>query len=391
MGFLAGATYIGLKKAREQALDLGILFSRVPCAAAGLFTLNRIKTAPVVLSKQRLAKGRAQAIVVNSGCANACTGQQGLENAENMTSFTAKKLKIAPDDVLVASTGVIGEYLPMKLVRHGLHKISLATENGHNLARAILTTDTCPKEVALRFSLGKEDCDVTIGGTAKGAGMIHPDLATMLCFLTTDAAVEPGYLTRALKKAVDKSFNLITIDGDTSPNDSVIILANGLAGNHAIEEEKAGARDFEKALEDVCVRLAKWVVRDGEGVTRLIEVTVEGALSTEHARSAARTVAGSSLVKTAVNGSDPNWGRIIAALGRSGAEIDASKIEVYIRDTAIVQRGISATFDKQHVKGLLNDYEIPIRICLNMGKSSSTAWGCDLSADYVRINSEYTT
>ena len=390
-GFLAGATYIGLKNSGMEALDLSILFSREPCVAAGLFTTNRVKAAPVVLSQQRLNGGRAQAIVVNSGCANACTGEQGVADAEEMAALTARKLDLVPEDVLVASTGIIGSLLPMDLVRNGIDKVALSEECGHDMARAITTTDTFPKEIAVRVEAGQGKNEITIGGIAKGAGMIHPDLATQLCFLSTDAAVEYDFLRESLKKAVDVSFNMITVDGDTSPNDTVIILANGLAGNPTIKNGGPGASEFEKALEDVCLFLAKWLVRDAEGATRLIEVTVDGALTVAQARMGARTIAGSQLVKAAVHGSDPNWGRIIAALGRSGVEMVESKTDIYIRDDCLVRSGVAASFDRQHVKSLLDEPEVSIRICLNLGDASATAWGCDLSEEYVTINSEYTT
>lgn len=391
MGFVAGATYVGLKNGGRQALDLGVLASKVPCAAAGLFTTNRVKAAPVILCQQRLQSSRAQAIVVNSGCANACTGMQGILDAEQMAVLTAQKLRIPVESVLVASTGVIGETLPMKLIRNGIHKITLARENGHNLARAITTTDTFPKEIALRYRMQQDGGDITIGGIAKGAGMIHPSLATMLCFLTTDAAVEPEFLRKALRNAANATFNMITVDGDTSPNDSIIILASGLAGNESLASGSPGAQEFQKALDETCHYLARWIVRDGEGATKLIEVTVEGALTLPQARSAARTIASSPLVKTAVYGSDPNWGRIVAALGRSGADMDQSRVDLYIREVCLLKEGIPQPFDKAHLRSLLDDTDVPIRVCLNMGEASATAWGCDLSPEYVRINSEYTT
>lgn len=390
-GFLAGATCTGLKNSERESLDLGILYSRVPCAAAGVFTTNKVKAAPVVLCQRHLKDNRAQAIVVNSGCANACTGEQGMANAEEIASMTAKKLGLQTNEVLVASTGVIGTALPMERIRRGIENITTSSENGHKLARAIITTDTFPKEIALQIKLGQEESEITIGGIAKGAGMIHPDLATLLCFLTTDAAVAPGFLQKALKKAVDASFNMITVDGDTSPNDSVIILANGLVGNKLLENGGPGAEEFEKALEEVSLILAKEIVRDAEGATKTIEVTVDGALTIAQARSGARTVAGSPLVKAAVHGSDPNWGRIVAALGRSGVDMMESRIDLYIRDVCLVKAGGALPFDRHQVKSLLDDSEVPIRVCLNLGDASATAWGCDLSEEYVTINSEYTT
>lgn len=389
-GFLAGATCIGLKTAKGS-LDLGMLYSEVPCMAAGMFTLNRVRAAPVILSQRHLESNRAQAIVVNSGCANACTGEQGMADAEEMAALTARKLGLSPGDILVAGTGIIGVALPMQIVRSGIEKVSLSEGDGHKLAKAIMTTDTVPKETALRLGLGPGDSEIAIGGVAKGAGMIHPDLATQLCFLTTDAAVEPGFLRDALKEAVDASFNMITVDGDTSPNDSVIILANGLAGNKTIAHGEPAADAFREALAGACTFLAKSLVRDGEGATSLIEVVVDGALTVAQARMGARTVAGSPLVKAAVYGSDPNWGRIIAALGRSGIEMVESKTDLYIRDICLVKAGVAEPFDEKHVKSLLGEPEVSIRACLNLGDGSATAWGCDLTEDYVRINSEYTT
>lgn len=389
-GFVAGATYIGLKNASKEAPDLGILFSREPCAAAGLFTTNKVKAAPVTVCQRNLGGNRAQAIVVNSGCANACTGQQGMADAEATAALAAGKLGLSPEDVLVASTGVIGTTLPMELLQRGIERISLSENNGHELARAITTTDTFLKETAVRVGLGLAH-EAIIAGIAKGAGMIHPNLATLLCFLTTDAAVEPEFLKRALTKAVDASFNMITVDGDTSPNDSVIMLANGLAGNEAIAGGGPGADQFEKALEEVCLFLAKCVVRDGEGATKLIEVTVDGARTAEQARSGARTVAGSSLVKAAVHGSDPNWGRIVAALGKSEVEMVDSKLDLYIRDVCLIRGGVALPFDRSCVRSFLDHSDVPIRVCLNLGHASATAWGCDLSEEYVTINSEYTT
>ncbi len=386
-GFLAGATHAGLKT--RGGLDLGILYSEVPCVAAGLFTSNRIKAAPVLLCQKHIATGRGQAIVVNAGCANACTGGEGLEDAAEMASLGAKKLGISPQDVLVASTGVIGTRLPLELINAGLEKVALSKEGGHELAQAIITTDTFAKERAVALELGGEG--VIIGGIAKGAGMIHPDLATLLCFLATDAAIDAHFLEQALRQAADLSFNMITIDGETSPSDTLLILANGLADNRKIKEGSAEAKAFQAALDEVCIYLAKSIARDGEGATKLIEVAVEGALSAADARVAARTVACSPLVKAAVHGNDPNWGRIIAALGRSGAEIDGSKIDLFLNNICLMRGGLPHPFDEDEVKRAMKGGEVPIRVCLNLGSFAATAWGCDLSEEYVTINSEYTT
>ena len=388
-GFFAGATYAGIKTEGDGLLDLGILCSEVPCVAAGVFTTNKIKAAPVVLCQEKLAEGRAQAIVANSGCANACTGEQGMADSVEMADLTAKKLGISPQQVLVASTGVIGVSLPMESLRTGIEVILLAREGGHQLAEAIMTTDTFPKEIAVNVRLGEKE--VTIGGVAKGAGMIYPNLATLLCFLATDAAVDANFAQTALRKAVDDSFNMIAIDIDTSPNDMVLLLASGLAGDEPLEAGMAEAEVFQDALREVCLYLAKCIARDGEGATKFFEVRVEAALTLKDARLAARTIASSPLVKAAIHGSDPNWGRIIAALGRSGAEINPSKIDLYLKDICLFKAGSSTGFDEEEARTVLSDSEVSIRVCLNLGKESATAWGCDLSEEYVTINSAYVT
>ncbi len=381
-GFFAGATSAGINKKAAGKLDLAVLFSETPCVAAALFTTNRLKAAPVVLSQQRLKQGKAGAVVVNSGCANAFTGQRGLAHAVEMAKLTAEGIGISPEDVLVASTGVIGVPLPMKRIRSSIDQIILSRDGGHELAEAIMTTDTLPKEVAVRVKAGGSE--FTIGGATKGSGMIHPDLATLLCFLTTDAAVEKDFLQKALKQAVDVSFNMISIDGDTSPNDMVLVMANGLAGS-------APADAFQPALEQVCIYLAKAVARDGEGATRLIEVTVDGAASLSEARSAARTIVSSPLVKAAIHGADPNWGRIMAAVGRSGAEVEEAKIDLYIGNIPVVKAGSPLPFSKLSLIQLLKADEVSIRLNLNLGSGNATAWGCDLSEEYVTINSQYMT
>lgn len=388
-GFRAGATYAGIKKKANDALDLGILFSEVPCVAAALFTTNRIKAAPVVLSQKRLQSGRAVAVVVNSGCANACTGEQGLTDAAEMADLAAKGIGASPEDVLIASTGVIGVPLPMKLVRDGIEKIVLSTEGGHELARAMMTTDTLPKETAVITRVGESQ--FTIGGVAKGSGMIHPELATMLCFVTTDAAVNIDFLRVALRKAVDDSFNMVSIDGDNSPNDMVLIMANGLAGNRMIAQDSEQARAFQQALDQVCVYLAKCIARDGEGAGKLIEVTVDGALGIVEARLAARAIVSSPLVKAAVHGSDPNWGRIMAAVGRCGVEVVESKTDLYIGDICLLRAGEPLPFEREDIIAVLGSDEVPISLQLNLGTAMATAWGCDLSGEYVTINSKYTT
>ncbi|MBI4188491.1 MAG: bifunctional glutamate N-acetyltransferase/amino-acid acetyltransferase ArgJ, partial [Chloroflexi bacterium] len=384
-GFYAGATYAGIKKKNKDVLDLCILFSEEPCTAAALFTTNKIKSAPVLLCQQRLQNDRAVAIIANSGCANASTGEQGLADAAEMTALAADSLGTAPEDVLVASTGVIGQPLPMKLIKAGISQIVLSSDGGHELARAIMTTDTVPKEIAVRVKTNNGE--FTIGGVAKGSGMIHPNLATMFCFLTTDAAVEPDFLKSALRRSAGISFNMISVDTDTSPSDTVLLMANGLAGNKPISKNSQSADAFRQALEQVCVYLAKAIARDGEGATKLIEVTVNGAVSPTDAKLAARTVVSSPLVKTAVHGADPNWGRILAALGRSGAEVVESKIDLYIGKIGVVKGGSPLPYREQDVVKVFKQKEVPVNVYLNLGKASATAWGCDLSKEYVTINS----
>jgi len=385
-GFLAGAVQAGIKT--KNKLDLAILCSEVPCAVAGVFTTNRIKAAPVVLSQKHLSNGRAQAIIVNSGCANACVGEQGLADALEMARLTAAKLEIALDDVLVASTGVIGIPLPMDRVRDGIREIELNPEGGHHLVQAMMTTDTRPKEVAAQLDI--EGVKLTIAGVAKGAGMIHPDLATMLSFIATDALVGVDFLQSALNKAVEASFNMVSIDGETSPSDCVFLLANGLAGNRPIGFDNGEL--FQQALTDVCTYLTKCIAQDGEGATKLIEVAVEGARNQSEARQAALTIAGSPLVKAAIHGSDPNWGRIVSALGRSGVELTESRLDVYLNDICVMTQGHPTFPGNEEVRMSLSSSDnVLIRVCLNLGDGKATAWGCDLSEQYVTINSEYTT
>ncbi|MBM3142316.1 MAG: bifunctional glutamate N-acetyltransferase/amino-acid acetyltransferase ArgJ [Chloroflexi bacterium] len=384
-GFLAGAVKASIKS--QEKLDLAILCSEKPCVAAGVFTTNAIKAAPVILSQKHLKNRSAQAIVVNSGCANACTGDSGMADAVEMARSVAEKVGLSPEDVLVASTGVIGVPLPMDRVRAGIRKVALTKEGGHELARAMMTTDNFPKEMAIfvESKLG----GFTIGGVAKGAGMIHPDMATMLCFLTTDAAVDARFLKSVLQKAVNVSFNMITIDGDTSPSDTVVILANGLAGTETINSRNGEL--FQKALDEVCLHLAKCVARDGEGATKLIEVAVEGAVNEAQARLAARTIASSPLFKAAVHGNDPNWGRIVAALGRSGAKVNENQLDVYLNDVCVMKQGSPVPFGKKELSTSLSGKEVSVRLYLNLGEGKATAWGCDLSEEYVTINSAYTS
>jgi len=384
-GFTAGAIYAGIKK--EEKLDLAILASEVPCVAAGVLTRNKIKAAPVVLCQQRLAGAKAVGVVVNSGCANACTGEQGMADAREMAALAAGVIGAPPEQVLVASTGVIGQMLPMERIRNGLKQISLSRDGGHEMARAIMTTDTVPKEVAVRVGGG----GYTIGGVAKGAGMIHPDMATFLGFLATDARADPVFLRTALKEAVDVSFNMVSIDGDTSTNDTLLLLANGLAGNEIISSGTAQAEAFQQALDGLCIHLAKAMARDGEGATKLFEVAVRGASDRVEARQIARTVVSSPLVKAAAYGNDPNWGRILAAAGRSGAEVVESKVDLYLADICLLKAGRPQPFDHAEAVQHLNKTEVAFTLNLNLGEGSAVAWGCDLTENYAEINSHYTT
>ncbi len=383
-GFLAGATVSGIKA--SGGLDLAILHSEKPCAVAGVFTSNTIKAAPVIVSQRRVRSGRAQSIIVNSGCANACTGDEGIADAEEMAGLAAKRLGVPTDEVLVASTGVIGIRLPVGCIQSGVEKIVLKRDGGHELAKAIMTTDTFPKEIALRVETDRGA--FTIGGVAKGAGMIHPQLATMLCFLATDADAEAGLLQACLRQAVDVSFNMITIDGDTSPNDIVLLMANRASGVK-VGEDSAGL--LTRALEEVCIYLARCIAKDGEGATKLIEVEVDGALDVVEARVAARTIAASPLVKAAVHGNDPNWGRIVAALGRSGIRMEENKLDVYFCGTCVMKRGQPQPFDRRKLSMDLAAEEVSINLHLNLGSAKAVAWGCDLSEEYVTINSAYTS
>jgi len=389
-GYSAGATYAGIKKKVENVLDLGIIYSREPCVAAGVFTTNQIKSASVVLNQKNLQnKGNISAVVVNSGCANSSTGEQGLQDAFEMAAVTAKALGIEPEEVVVASTGVIGVRLPMKSISEGMNQIVLSPDGGHEFTRSIMTTDTVLKEIGVVVKT--KDTSFTIAGVAKGSGMIHPNLATMLVFITTDAAVEQEFLNSALRSAADNSFNMISVDGDTSPSDTVLVLANGIAANKPINANSIIAPFFQEALDKVCVYLAKAIAADGEGATKLIEVSVKGAKNLQAARQAARTIVSSNLVKAAVYGNDPNWGRVTAALGRSGVELSESKLDVVMAGIPVLRSGCPLPFERQTAVKALQQKEVKILVDLNLGEAEATAWGCDLTEQYVVINSAYTT
>ena len=389
-GFSAGATYSGIRTYAEDKLDLGAVCSEVPCNAAGTFTTNKLRSPSVVLNEQRVSAGRVQAIVCNSGVANACVGEQGMKDAIEMAALAGRHLDLDPELVLPSSTGMVGVELPMALISGGMGKIELTPDGGHAMARAIQTTDTRSKEAAVSFAAAGNT--YTLGGIAKGSGMVHPNMATMLAFLATDAPVESSFLRESLKRAVDDSFNMITIDGDTSTNDSVILLANGMAGGGEIGLQRGEVEEaFQNALDEVCTYLAKEIVRDGEGASKLIEVVVDGALSEADARMAARAVTSSSLVKSAVHGGDPNWGRIIVALGYSGAQVVEERIALYINGVCLMEEGRPIPFFKDAVVATMSGSEISIRLSLNMGDATATAWGCNLSEEYVTFNSAYTT
>ncbi len=385
-GFKAAGVGAGLKKKGKK--DLGLMVSQVPATVAGVFTKNRVKAAPVILDRQRIKTGVCQAIIVNSGNANCCTGEQGIRDAETMASLAASELGISEDLVLVASTGVIGEPLPIEKIGAAIPTLvnSLQSEGIPDLARSIMTTDTVPKMVSAHGVVDGKTFTVT--GVAKGAGMIRPDMATMLCFAFTDVKVSSEILKEILVKAVNRSFNRITIDGDTSTNDTVLIMANGLSG--AVIQSPAQKDIFQKILDEIFLDLAKQLVRDGEGVTKLVEIMVRNAVSDSDAQKVADTVAHSPLVKTAFFGEDANWGRIAGAVGRAGVQIDPDKIDVYFDDVQMVKAGMGQgkTVEAEATK-VLKRPEFTLTIDLNSGSGSGSILTCDFSVDYVRINADY--
>ncbi len=389
-GFRAGGVYCGIKPYGADKLDLGLLYSEARASAAAVYTKNKVTAPAILVDRDYLKDPYAQAVVVNSGIANVSVGEQGRIDAVEMTELAGRKLGVAAEDVLVASTGVIGVELPMARLRSGIEEIDVSRDGGPLMARAILTTDTHPKEIAVSFDAG-DGRRAVIGGIAKGAGMVHPDMATMLSFLTTDATVDPAFLQTALEDAVDASFNMISIDGDTSTSDTVTILANGLAGNAPIGSGHPAGRAFSEALRQVCTYLAKQIARDGEGATKLIEIIIEKARSQEEARKAARIISTSMLVKSAIHGNDPNWGRLMAALGRTGAYIEESKTDLFINDIFMLNNGTPVPYYPDAVSRSLDQEEVSIKLALNVGDASATAWTCDLSEEYVTFNSEYTT
>jgi glutamate N-acetyltransferase/amino-acid N-acetyltransferase len=386
LGFRAAAVAAGIKPDR---LDLALLVADRACAAAGVFTTNLAQAAPVLVSREHLGGGRARAVVVNAGCANAATGAAGLDDAREMAAVAARAVGCPVEEVLVASTGVIGVRLPMEKVRRGVVAAAarLSRDGGKDAARAILTTDTKPKEVAVEFRVG--GTTAMVGGMAKGAGMIAPNLATMLAFFTTDAAVEAPLLRRALVEAVGASLNRITVDGDTSTNDCAIALAGGARPTPPIDREGPPFDAFRRALTEVARRLAGLLVRDGEGVTRVAEVRVEGARTAAEADRVARTVAESPLVKTALHGGDPNWGRILAAVGRAGVPLDAERVSIWIGDVHVAERGAAHAYDERVAAAAMQEDPVRLRIRLGEGEASGWMWTSDLSRGYVDVNAHY--
>lgn len=387
-GFSATATYAGMKTYGDGKLDIGLLISDRPCAAAAVFTRNRLYSACIDVNREHLKDQRAQAVVVNAGIANSSTGLRGIDDARRVAMWVAGRFDLHEYDVLVCSTGVIGHYLPMDKMEAGVLSLNIDRANksaGKDFARAIMTTDTGPKHASVTFG------DYTLGGSCKGAGMIHPNMATMLAFLTTDAPVEPDFLQASLRRAADRSFNLVSIDGDTSPSDTVILLANGAAGGDTIDAESPLASRFQEALDALCTYLAKEIARDGEGATRVMETTVTGAASDEQARALVRLLTTSYLLKSAVHGADPNWGRIVSVIGRSGVDLDEGAVTVTLCGHRVFEDQRPTEFDEGVVAAAMQASEVSIEVHLGAGEARATGWGCDLSAEYVSINADYHT
>jgi glutamate N-acetyltransferase/amino-acid N-acetyltransferase len=388
-GILAGGVAAGIKPSGRK--DMALIYSPTPARAAAVFTSNQVKGASVQVSMEHVRGGVAQAIVASSGCANVCTGEQGLRDAREITRLVGDLLRIPARHVLIGATGVIGAPLPMDKIRGAVPRLvkALSPQGSRAAAEAIMTTDTRPKEAALRVEVNGRP--VTIGGVAKGVGMIEPHLATMFCFITSDVVIESAALRRVLRQDADRSFNRITIDGDQSTSDTVAVLANGLAENPPLEGSR-GLRDFARGLAALTERLCRLLVSDGEGATKLVTIAVRGAASRKDALVAARSVANSPLVKTAINGQDPNWGRIMMALGKSPAKIDPERVSVLFDDETLVERGIlkaGARLDR--IRESMGRSEYTITVDLGLGRAEDRVWTCDLSEEYVRINAKYTT
>ena len=391
-GFLAAGVHCGIKKTAEKT-DLALVFCRVPCNAAAVYTKNKVKAAPIYVDMEHLKDGKAQAILANSGNANACA-PNGEENAEKMAAAAAAALGISSQDVIVASTGVIGVELEVEKIEKAVPGLasSLSPEGSNSAAKAIMTSDTYEKEYAVSVEIGTKT--VNIGGISKGSGMIHPNMGTTLNFLSTDAAITGELLQKALNDCVKKSFNQISVDGDTSTNDMACILADGLAGNPVIDSEKSPAYEvFKEALQTLCIYLARELARDGEGASRLITCIVSGAATEEKAEVMSKAVISSNLTKAAMFGCDANWGRILCALGYSGADFDYEKTEVFFRskggEIKVCENGRGLAFDEDLAKKVLSEEEVDILVDIHEGTQSATAWGCDLTYDYVKINGDY--
>ena len=386
LGFSADGLHAGFKK---KKLDFGWIVSEVPASVAGVYTTNKVIAAPLLVTKASIQKSqKLQAIVVNSGVANSCTGQQGLDAAYEMQRLTAQKLKIEPDLVGLASTGVIGEQLPMDALKNGLSQI-LVSGKAEDFAEAILTTDTCTKTCVVTEEFGSDL--VTMAGVAKGSGMIHPNMATMLAFITCDANISSATLQAALSQHVETTFNQITVDGDTSTNDMVLVMANGCRQNEEILPDTEEFEKFSKMLRYLMADLAKKIAKDGEGATKLIEVNVRHAKDEQSGRMIAKSVVGSSLVKTAIFGQDPNWGRILAAIGYAGADVSVDNIDIWIEGIPVMQASSPVAFDPEETSDAMAGELLTLTIDLHDGDTEAQAWGCDLSYDYVKINALYRT
>ena len=391
-GFLAGGIIAGIRKKTKK--DLSLIYSTVPASAAAVYTTNKVKGAPLTVTKAHLANGRAQAVICNSGNANTCNAD-GIDIAEQTCALVAAELGIDACDVIVASTGVIGQPMSITPFKEGIPSLvkSISTEGSHDAAEGIMTTDTKEKTIAVEFTVGGKVC--RIGGIAKGSGMIHPNMATMLVFITTDCAISPEMLGKALSTDVKNTFNMVSVDGDTSTNDMVAVMANGLAKNEEITAEGEGFSEFMKALNTVTMNLCKKIAGDGEGATKLLECRVRGAVSEEAAKTVAKSVICSSLVKSAMFGADANWGRILCAIGYSGAEVDVSRVAVSFVSAAgeipVCFGGAGIDFSEEFAKEILTESEITIDVRLGDGDAEATAWGCDLTYDYVKINGDYRT
>ncbi len=392
-GFTASGVHCGVRKNRTKR-DIALIFSEKQASAAAVYTTNLVKGAPLIVTKKHLANGKAQAVICNSGNANTCNAN-GIEIAEKMSELCAAELGIQTDDVVVASTGVIGQPLNIEPIAAGipLLKKSLSKDGSNDAAEGIMTTDTVKKEIAIEFSVGGKSC--RIGGIAKGSGMIHPNMATMLVFITTDCAISPEMLAKALSSDIKNTFNMVSVDGDTSTNDMVTVLANGMAGNDEIVSEGADFDAFMKALNTVTVYLCRMIAADGEGATKLLECNVSGAKDEETAKTVAKSVICSSLLKAAMFGADANWGRVLCAIGYSGAEVDVNKVGVYFKskkgNILVCQNGAGVDFSEEEAKEILLQNEIEINVTLDSGEAKATAWGCDLTYDYVKINGDYRT